>query len=251
VTAEDCSSAPFGRRKINYQPLSDRKQEIRVLRLLPSRDVDAPIKATLYHVNLEDVSCRSSRSYETLSYTWGKMTEHRTVTIDKVPGVLVTDNLFYALRRLRKRSRVRRIWIDALCINQQNNREKSAQVVLMAKIYESARFVNVWLGETPKPTTRLRYLPTKLWCWMGTSDQTGDMTFPREIEAMEGAFSQTMPHWTDRAWVVQEFLLSSKAYACFGSCRRQMGSFFLAALETWVRLHRDSQLRSLQWLHEY
>ncbi|KKY28420.1 putative ankyrin and het domain protein [Phaeomoniella chlamydospora] len=38
------------------------------------------------------------------------------------------------------------IWVDAICINQEDNIEKSAQVALMGKIYQSAKSVTVWLG---------------------------------------------------------------------------------------------------------
>jgi hypothetical protein len=41
----------------------------------------------------------------------------------------------------------RRIWIDAVCINQQDLRERSQQVSIMRDIYRSARDVVVWLGE--------------------------------------------------------------------------------------------------------
>ena len=38
------------------------------------------------------------------------------------------------------------IWIDAICINQEDNDEKGQQVQSMAKIYAKASRVIVWLG---------------------------------------------------------------------------------------------------------
>jgi Heterokaryon incompatibility protein (HET) len=59
----------------------------------------------------------------------------------------VTRGLCSALRRLRKASQERVVWIDQLCINQTDDEEKSLQVKLMAIIYKSAMQVFIWLGD--------------------------------------------------------------------------------------------------------
>jgi len=43
------------------------------------------------------------------------------------------------------------VWIDALCINQSSLAERSQQVPLMSRIYTSAAYVFVWLGEDSSP----------------------------------------------------------------------------------------------------
>jgi hypothetical protein len=58
----------------------------------------------------------------------------------------ITRNLDIALRHLRYLSAPRLIWIDALCIDQTNNAEKSSQVAIMGKIFSSASRVIIWLG---------------------------------------------------------------------------------------------------------
>ncbi|EXJ69490.1 uncharacterized protein A1O5_07526 [Cladophialophora psammophila CBS 110553] len=61
----------------------------------------------------------------------------------------VTSNLIEALSRLRNASEDRILWVDAICINQDNeDAEKAAQVPLMATIYSCASRVLIWLGET-------------------------------------------------------------------------------------------------------
>lgn len=42
---------------------------------------------------------------------------------------------------------IRPIWIDALCINQDNLEERSSQVALMNKVYSRAYIAIIWLGE--------------------------------------------------------------------------------------------------------
>ncbi|KAH9219629.1 heterokaryon incompatibility, partial [Leptodontidium sp. 2 PMI_412] len=59
----------------------------------------------------------------------------------------VTRNLFLALRRLRKPEEPRVMWIDALCICQENDEEKSHQVRLMGEIYKRCAEVCIWVGE--------------------------------------------------------------------------------------------------------
>jgi hypothetical protein len=47
---------------------------------------------------------------------------------------------------LRDQSQPRYLWIDALCINQDDDYERSAQVAIMGRIYQTARRVISWIG---------------------------------------------------------------------------------------------------------
>jgi hypothetical protein len=58
----------------------------------------------------------------------------------------VTTNLELALRHLRRENRARTLWIDALCINQGNEKEKTIQIQRMQWIYANASPIVVWLG---------------------------------------------------------------------------------------------------------
>lgn len=69
--------------------------------------------------------------------------------------VLVTQNCEAALRQLRNKSRNIRIWIDALCINQQNISERNQQVRMMEEIYQKAKHVRIWLNTPASGTWRL------------------------------------------------------------------------------------------------
>lgn len=118
---------------------------IRLLRLLPHQDRNAPIHCQLFDYSLQESDTRT-HPYDALSYVWGGSDKPQSISISQHP-VVVTRNLHEALSRLRYRSIERIIWIDAVCINQENDREKEQQIQLMAKIFAQANCVVVWLGE--------------------------------------------------------------------------------------------------------
>ncbi|GAW25193.1 putative het domain protein [Rosellinia necatrix] len=118
---------------------------VRLLRLMPDQDEHAPIQCQLFDYFLMD-SRKGSHLYEALSYVWGSSEKPQSVSIDK-NYLHVTTNLFIALKRLRDRSLDRIIWVDAICINQDDTEERNHQVQFIAKIYAKASRVIVWLEE--------------------------------------------------------------------------------------------------------
>lgn len=115
----------------------------------------------------DEIICLGMRTYRiddhppyiALSYSWGD--PHKTVPVLCNGRVIaVTRNLKEALWQFREdRKRLVRampdgqrlnFWVDAICINQTNNEEKSFQVGLMADIYQRAHHVFAWLGPANK-----------------------------------------------------------------------------------------------------
>ena len=129
-----------------YCPLLPGQDNIRLLRLLPSEDENAPLRCQLFNYSLQE-SDKRTHPYDALSYVWGKSDETRLIFIDK-HDLLVTPNVHEALLHLRYCSIERIIWIDAVCINQKDTKEKERQIRFMGKIYGQANRVVVWLGET-------------------------------------------------------------------------------------------------------
>jgi hypothetical protein len=115
--------------------------EIRLIRLLPWDDSDPMVKCEIVVRQFDN-----KPQYEALSYTWGRGEENIDILLDgKVHQV--QENLWLALRRLRLRTGVRFLWVDAICIDQANEDEKSRQVRHMGTIYKKATGgVVVWLG---------------------------------------------------------------------------------------------------------
>ncbi|RSL73995.1 hypothetical protein CEP53_000590 [Fusarium sp. AF-6] len=116
-------------------------KNIRLLTLLPSTKVSAPIQCSLHEVDHQ-----SNPSYEALSYVWGTSPSRCSILLNG-GEFSVGENLGAALRQLRPRDgQGRTFWIDAICINQNNLKEKAHQVAQMDSIYRNASGVVVWLG---------------------------------------------------------------------------------------------------------
>ncbi|KAK4205434.1 putative heterokaryon incompatibility protein [Triangularia verruculosa] len=127
--------------KFKYDTLDTTNGSIRVLHLLPGRWIE-DICCELQAVSLDD-----DPAYDALSYVWGDPQDTGQITVNNSP-FQATKNLIAALRRLRSSIYVKVLWVDAICINQQDNDEKARQVGMMARIYKSAADVQVFLGES-------------------------------------------------------------------------------------------------------
>jgi hypothetical protein len=83
------------------------------------------------------------------SYAWGDASRAKPIYIDHYDHyeVQVTETLEALLQELRTQGLGRIwFWIDAICINQQDDKEKSWQVEMLKTIYELAKKVVCWLG---------------------------------------------------------------------------------------------------------
>jgi len=127
-----------------YEPLNPNLVEIRLLDLLPSKTPESNIQCTLRTVSLIG-GLQQSGGFEALSYTWGDPTIQKDIIVND-HQVKVTQNLESFLRQRRHDSETVSLWVDAVCINQQDLDEKNAQIPLMNLIYAFANRLTVWLG---------------------------------------------------------------------------------------------------------
>lgn len=130
-------STPLG--TLRYNPLKLNSKEIRLLHLYSASSLSAPLRCDLVHEELHP-----GLLYDALSYTWGSSARQRTILINghEFP---VTVSLWSSLCHIRS-VKPRIIWVDAVCINQEDVSERNAQVVRMRDIYVYAKQVLIWLG---------------------------------------------------------------------------------------------------------
>jgi hypothetical protein len=108
----------------NDIPLQDR--EIRLLFLLHNDCGAEDIKYTLLRTTID-----RAPPYEALSYAWGE--DLCQITPQNGTVTMLTTNLYQALRYLQRPYAARVLWIDALCINQEDGAERSKQAQLMGQ----------------------------------------------------------------------------------------------------------------------
>ena len=212
-----------------YRPLDSISRQIRLLKLYPGTEVE-DVECHLEHVSLED-----NPEFTALSYVWGDATDIRTILLHNVPFP-VTKNLHAALRSIRSRlPELSTLWVDALCINQQDLPERSCQVPLMQFIYGQAKHTIVWFGpgnELSKRAVQLMIemnntLEPKDNPWfnekfknalsMNYSAAVHPMTHLLDrLEAWEAvAYLINVPWWT-RVWVGQEINFSKAPILLWG-----------------------------------
>lgn len=133
--------------RVLYESLDPARQQFRLLHLLPANKRE---KSKPWY-SAERIRCRMTLEsmahhpeYEALSYEWGQEAPIVTITINN-QKFLVRQNLAFALAALRRHN-TRVLWVDALCINQNDIDERNSQVRQMADIYREAQCVVVWLG---------------------------------------------------------------------------------------------------------
>ncbi|KAK5044903.1 hypothetical protein LTR84_010275 [Exophiala bonariae] len=125
----------------NYSPLPKAYSAFRLLTVMPGRKTD-DIICKLQVENLDSLPL-----YEALSYCWDKGNpDHLIICEGKI--LKVGANVWDALYRMRRRRHPRCMWVDAICINQEDLEERASQVKRMNIIYQSAKSVVVWLGNT-------------------------------------------------------------------------------------------------------
>ncbi|KAI1305128.1 heterokaryon incompatibility protein-domain-containing protein [Xylaria venustula] len=206
-----------------YSPLA--AGEIRILVIHPGRNADDAIRCSLQHISLA-APC----DYEALSYTWGDRKNMKAVIVDG-KGFMVRENAEAALHRLRSSNQDRRIWMDAICISQNDNAEKALQLPMMTQIYEKAQRVVIWLGEITEGAMlaidRLKHtnqtFRANMHLWR-TGRKHGKLMLPirnmfdswqdaanRVNEFQNGEIRELMSRpWWGRGWIVQEVIVGRR-----------------------------------------
>jgi hypothetical protein len=122
--------------------------------------------------------------YEALSYTWGTM-DNPTTALVEPPGQVgrvvamtlsIGQNLGTAFRYLRYADRTRTLWVDAICINQNDIYERNTQVKLMADIPECQSSCCVDRQGKRRQQTCNEHYPI---CWRSVHSRHGWSSLPR------------------------------------------------------------------------
>lgn len=165
VPTEDLVLLRRNSSKPTYAPLDESRREIRLLQVLSGGEED-PLRCHMFHTSISNLG--DNMPYTALSYCWGERNELATIQLSYSAketsateprewiDFLVQKNLYVALKHIRHREGPARvIWADAVCIDQENPRERSQQVAMMRDIYHLATDVCIWLGEKSGATVSM------------------------------------------------------------------------------------------------
>ncbi|KAF2684624.1 HET-domain-containing protein [Lentithecium fluviatile CBS 122367] len=187
--------------------------EFRLVILLPSPDFESQIECRLEHAILGQC-----QPYEALSYVWGKPEFTQPILLDS-QEFTITPNLESALRHLRRQGEERTLWIDAICINQEDLAERREQVGYMRRIYSHCSSDICWLGAEDAQFTRgmeiirtLQGFNIKQIDSLGWGSDEWDQVHGYAINRLLSYCSI----WT-RVWVMQEIACSPRVILTCGT----------------------------------
>jgi hypothetical protein len=245
--------------KYSYKPLDLGRPAIRLL-CLHRGDNNSEISCSLFLAELHQR--HDTISYEALSYTWGSADLTESIAIDGF-FMNITSNLYGILEQLRYRDEDRILWIDAICIDQENMKERGHQVEQMSEIYKEAHRVIFWLGvgnfETDVLMESLQLLQREIekQCYRSWLPEADD--WKKTWDSMEPLFRRSHTHyktlqfrglrevlarpWFRRVWILQEVALARAGIIFCGTKSVSTRLFSLAP--QLLRMETDSHCQSV------
>lgn len=227
-----------------YDPIFSQGQSIRLLKLIAGIPSNPTIDCELVETRLDSLK---HIKYEALSWCWGTSQEEDYIRIrgkrGKAYAKKAKPDLVKALLALRSEKWDRYLWIDAVCINQEDMDEKNQQVEMMAEIYGKAKRVCVWLGQ-PDESSRLaiRFIRDEVLKLQDFDDLCDRESNSPKWKALLDLMQRP---WFSRRWVVQEISLAQKALLYCGLDRISWNKFSVAVelfVEVETATHRLSEV---------
>ena len=236
-----------------YQKLE--KGAIRLFTLFPGES----------HEELRGLICTvpfsQAGSYKALSYTWGPPAQvsHKVLTPEGC--ISIRESLCSSLVRLRPKDNTLILWVDAICINQADNKEKAKQIRLLPEIFQKATNTLAFLGSDERSDAALevlmqinanrkyrpdldnwpKNLPKMAASWQETGIPPNDDPIWSEVETL---FNR---QWFRRAWIVQEAVASPVVTIVCGKWMVNCDDLFAAIRCVNERLQLSRNVDSASW----
>lgn len=231
-----------------YRTLSRELHEIRLLVIEPGSGND-PVRCRMRHINLRT---EPAPPYDTVSYVWGDPRIRATILVGG-ESVDVPVSSERVLRRFRQPHFQRTIWLDAVCINQEDRIERGDQVGVMHQIYGNARCNLIWLGDDDGLTERALYSIESIFNEIsretddfekffdmlyqenGVEIYNSDTAITADVD-WESLLAFFASPWFRRLWVVQEASLARHNICYRGSLKIPLDHVLKVA--QWLRYKR-------------
>lgn len=243
-----------------YPALGPAPDAIRLVEIHSPTTNDGMINASLLDARLSH-----NPYFYAISYEWGPAEGLQTILLNGRP-FQVRRNLFDFLTTYNDKGGARTLWIDSICINQEDTQERNRQVSIMGDIYRTATSVQLWLGnEADNSGALLRHLRQEGTCirefgQVYTKDSRDVRVMfekPPSLEPTPPVLRQHVTalgcllrrsYWT-RAWITQELVLARDINIHCG--RETISWSYMRALAddrcTWSRYFQDTTLCKILW----
>ncbi|PNP50522.1 hypothetical protein THARTR1_08738 [Trichoderma harzianum] len=195
-----------------YQGRRLDKDSLRLIEIQPAAHESDPVVG-----RLTEVTFGSRPKFEALSYTWGTEKANDAIILNGFPfevGKNLLDALLFLRRQATSKNACQLFWIDAICINQSDVKEKSRQLMIMIQIYFRAGTVVVWLGSKYAQFQKdmmSELKPNKREKPGGVLRKGGNSIQQEMVRQL-----RTDPYW-DRLWILQEIGRATKLRVCLGN----------------------------------
>jgi hypothetical protein len=194
-----------------------------------------------------DLVSEQKPPYFALSYTWASASRDRVLPVNGAK-LKITQSVEVLLPYIYRKYRSQYLWIDGICIDQDDPEERAEQVKLMRMIYSKAASCIIWLGKSSVEIDRaIRWIPDLAAKFQGYDSSLGftrDSLLERGIPDMTknsiwtGIWELLGREWFNRVWTFQEAVLPPALELRCGdhlidtSCLALLASGILSASES-------------------
>ncbi|KAF2250393.1 HET-domain-containing protein [Trematosphaeria pertusa] len=232
-----------------YSPLCP--GEIRVLELYPG-DFETPFRGILHAVSVDfeypslntypvrkrntdhgiSLPGGSTVWYTALSYVWGAPQFNETIQVGD-DSIKITTSLACALQHLRSEKQSVFLWVDQICINQADAKDKEQQIPLMGLVYSHATNTLIWLGDEGDDDAALAFETLhRAYSAVQYAEQAvtpadfARLSLPNANDAAWREVRQLFRRpWFTRLWTIQEAVLSLRIFVKCGKVTESWDDF--------------------------
>ncbi|KXH62729.1 HET domain-containing protein [Colletotrichum nymphaeae SA-01] len=183
-----------------YTPLRS-LDSIRIVVLDPAKDTQSPLQCSLAQYDRAEQmkNFGTEKDFEAVSYTWGNAPPSCQLLIDGAFSFDISPTVDSLLRALRQPSTTRSLWIDAICLNQQDTGEKAQQ---LPHDKTAAIFSAIRMMPTIPDTKQVKIMAE------ATLKITKSQLGADHILQLKHFLSRP---WFSRRWIIQEACLAKEA----------------------------------------
>ena len=233
-----------------YSPLDPAENEVRLLKV-PDDNGNNDLTCSIVTVSLH-----AAPDYSAISYVWGDPVRRRVMKLDG-SQVSVLATAVEALQHMHAAAftepgQPAYIWIDAVCIDLDNDQERSQQVTIMSEIYSNATQVLAYLGPAFAAHTDIQRsicaaanaLRKAAGSRRGLDrvlDFDTDLPVAECLAGLDNALLGQFygSSWFTRLWILQEAALAKAAFAFYGSSSLPLSDAIVVA-RALVKMERHS-----------